>query len=162
MTDEGTPQEYAKGYAHGYDDGKAAAIAATPAPLDVLRAWIADQPKYDTEMRSSTRARQKWQREHDAWLRRGPSAARAALAATPAPLDERQAEEIAAGATLDAERVRYAALVAAARDWLAQQPHYNPNARNTTLERRRLERETDAWLRRGPNALRAALDEVTP
>ena len=34
MTDEGTPQEYAKGYDHGYRDGKADTLAATPAPLD--------------------------------------------------------------------------------------------------------------------------------
>ena len=33
MTDEGTPQEYAKGYDHGYRDGKADTLAATPAPL---------------------------------------------------------------------------------------------------------------------------------
>jgi hypothetical protein len=42
--------------------------------------------------------------------------------ATPAPLDERQAEEIAAGAVLT-ERARHAALVAAARafiDWYDQ------------------------------------------
>jgi len=44
MTDEGTPQEYAKGYDHGYRDGKADTLA-TPAPLDVpvrgalARAW---------------------------------------------------------------------------------------------------------------------------
>ena len=59
----------------------------TPAPLGGLRAWLEVQPQYDTEMSNSTRARQKWQREHDAWLQHGPSVVRAALAATPAPLD---------------------------------------------------------------------------
>lgn len=44
------------------------------------RAWLADQPQYNREMRNSTTARQQWQRQHDAWLQHGPSVARAALA----------------------------------------------------------------------------------
>jgi len=61
MTDEGTPQEYAKGYDHGYRDGKADTFAATPAPLgaidlrseDALDAFIAglDSPWHSPESR---------------------------------------------------------------------------------------------------------------
>jgi hypothetical protein len=46
---------------------------------DILLLWLADEPVMDASRRDRTKARQIWDREHQAWLERGPRMARLAI-----------------------------------------------------------------------------------